>query len=92
MIIPNFINLPKLILHPALLAEFIATTLVADAKMVIFPPRSDPIDSAHQRDMVFPSEKVGSIKWMILETIAALATFPITDVKAADTQSTIAAA
>ena len=62
IIIPNFMNLPKLILHPALLAELTATTLVADAKIVMFPPSNDPIDRAHQSEMVFPSEKVGSIK------------------------------
>ena len=83
---PNLKNFTKLILTPALFAVLIATTLVAEPNKVIFPPKHDPNESAHQKaSILWPASlKVGIIIWIILEVVAALATFPIIEVKKAE--------
>ena len=82
---PNFKNCTKLILHPALSAAPTATTFVAEPSKLKFPPRQEPNDNAHQSAFTLASPaKLGVIILRIFENVAALATFPITDVKAAD--------
>ena len=86
---PNLKNFKKSILHPALAAAPTATTFVADPNIVMFPPKHDPNDKAHQKALGSPIfSNVGTITPSILETVAALATFPIIEVNPADSQVT----
>ena len=82
---PNFKNCTNLILHPALSAAPTATTFVAEPSILKFPPKQEPKDKAHQNAFIPATpEKLGVIMLIIFENVAALATFPITEVKTAD--------
>ena len=74
-----------MILHPALSAAPTATTFVAEPSKLKFPPKQEPNDKAHQSAFTPATPaKLGVIILIIFENVAALATFPITEVKRAD--------
>ena len=85
ILLPNLKNFIKSILQPAFAEAETATTFVAEPIIVILPPKHEPKDKAHQNTFVSATVwKSGITVLIIFEKVAALATFPIIEVKAAD--------